>query len=113
MRMRYNLVLTVVSVLMGAIIGVLFAVAEFGVLNVVCTELVVLPTLFLLIGASFENRRASLLIKTVASLALVSGLVANALMGACGAEATAYVIVDGLLLIVVGTSAYQLARMKL
>ncbi len=112
MKIRCNIVLTVASVLISAIIGVLFAVADFGTLNLVCTEIVVAPTLFLLMGATFESHRASMLIKTVASLVLLAALVANALMGVFGAGLAAYVIVDGLLLIIVWLSAYQLDRMN-
>lgn len=111
--MKVNIFLTVSAVLICAILGVLFSVFGFDAVNIVSTEIVLIPSMLLLMGLSYEKSgRVSMLMKTVASVVLLVLLVANVIMGCLDAGAAAYIIIDGLLLIGLCSGSYLLTRIN-
>lgn len=111
--MKVNVFLTVAAVFICAIVGLLFGVFGFGTLNIVATELVILPAMILLMGISYgEGERVSMLMKTVASVVLPVAFLANILMGVFNAGVSAYIIVDGVLLISLAIGSYLLTRIN-
>ena len=112
MKVTINKVLAVAAVLLCAIAGVLFGVFGFGALNIVCSEIVLLPSLVLLMGVDIVNERVSVLVKTIASVVLPVALIANVLMGVFDAGTAAYIIVDGILLVGLFVGTYSMTRLN-
>lgn len=112
MKVTINKVLAVAAVLICAIAGVLFEVFGFGALNIVCSEIVLLPSLVLLMGVDIVNERVSVLVKTIASVVLPVALIANVLMGVFDAGTAAYIIVDGILLVGLFVGTYSMTRLN-
>lgn len=112
MKIKVNNVFLATAVLICVIAGVLFGALNFGVLNIVCSEIVLLPSLVLLMAVDIENERVSTLIKTISGSVLLVALVANVLMGIFHAGILAYTIVDGLLLIALLAGSYSMTRLN-
>lgn len=112
MKIQVNKVFLVVAVLVCAVAGVLFSILGFGVLNIICSEIVLFPSLALLIAVDIGNERVSVLVKTISGSVLPVALVANVLMGVFHAGILAYTIADGLLLIVLLAGTYSMTRLN-
>ena len=56
-KISFNAVMTAAAVLLCVIAGVLFHVLGFGVLNIVCSEIILIPSLILLMGVSIGSER--------------------------------------------------------
>lgn len=112
MKVKVNKVFLATAVLICVIAGVLFGALKFGVLNIVCSEIILLPSLVLLMAVDIENERVSTLIKTISGSVLPVALVANVLMGVFHTGILAYAIADGLLLIVLLAGSYSMTRLN-
>lgn len=112
MKVTVNKVFLATAVLICVIAGVLFGALKFGVLNIVCSEIVLFPSLALLIAVDVGNGRVSALVKTISGSVLPVALVANVLMGVFHAGILAYTIADGLLLIVLLAGTYSMTRLN-
>ncbi len=109
--MKVNAVLTGLAVLIAAIVGVIFWASGFDALNIVFSELLILPMMVLLMGVSVsESSRIVVLQRTVVSVLLFITLIAQVVLGILDAKVVAYVICDGLLLIGLILGLYTLGR---
>ena len=111
--MKVNIVLSVSAILICAITGVRFSVFGFDALNIVSTELVLVPSMLFLMGLSYEkSSRVSMLMKTAVSVVVIVLLVSNVIMGCLDAGAAGYIIVDGFLLVGMSVGCYLLTRIN-
>lgn len=111
-KIELNTPMTIAAVAVCAIVGVLFWLFKFDTTNLVCTEVVLIPATVLLMGVRIGSGRLSALIKTTASLVLAVALAANLLMGIFNATPAVYGIIDGLILVVLFVTTYQLTRLN-
>lgn len=111
-KISFNAVMTAAAVLLCVIAGVLFHVLGFGTLNIVCSEIILIPSLILLMGVSIGSERVSMLIKTATSLIVIVALIANVLMGVFNAGPAPYFIIDGVLLVILLVCSYQFTKLN-
>ena len=111
-KISFNAVMTAAAVLLCVIAGVLFHVLGFGTLNIVCSEIILIPSLILLMGVSIGSERVSMLIKTATSLVVIVALIANVLMGVFNAGPAPYFIIDVVLLVILLVCSYHFTRLN-